>query len=169
MKTVNQINDVISDAEYNLAKYKFIRDKFPDVTTFDATGLNRVFTYGFRSKIVNSKYTDFEFHNFANRNLYILPYYKLEFSHNGKSEIIKVHSSPTKMSLAYIEHDYTDLNYTKTIRFSKFQNSFKKNNISDLCLKDCQIQILDFIKNNAGAKLDDKNLSPKIKKLLLFT
>lgn len=188
MKHPKILSELILNTEYDLAKYKFVLEKFPDAKVFDASTRN-VEMVGFKSKLVNQIYSKIEFRNCSNYELHILPYCELEFKYGNKSEIIQVRSMPKQIRLAYrksvkeklspeesknnvqklligLQKDYKYVDY---IKFSKFQLSVKKNEFNEQFLNECRVKILEFIQQNPNCKLDTKCLEPRLKKLLLFT
>lgn len=174
MKFTMPLQTLVENSEFEVAKYKEVLSKFPDAKTFNNTNYGSKFiVYGFSSKLVNSNYNDYTFTNWNNFWLYIEPHFEFNFSYNGRSEVVCVHSSPRRISLAKLiwirGKDYNYLDNKYIIRFCNFKLLFKKKEFSEKCLNDCRLKILDFIKVNSKYKIDDKNLEPRLKKLLLFT
>lgn len=154
------IKDTVHELEYQLARQKAVQDKFPQakVNCFSE----------FQSKIVNQNYTKFEFEiRDKGKGLYVLPYCEVDFTFEGKTEIIKVHSMPKANRLAYVQWNI-DLK-GHVIRFSRLAINLKNNDFREDMLNSCRAEIMSFIKNNPGYKLDDRHLEPRLKRLLVFT
>jgi hypothetical protein len=154
------INSEIQDLEYHLARCKAVQTKFP---------LARVNCHSeFQSREVNSNYTKFEFElREKGRELYVLPYCEVEFTHGDKTEIIKVHSMPKANRLVYVKWNIDLKSYI--MNFSRLSINLKNNEFKEDMLNSCRGQIMTFIKNNPGYKMDDRHLEPRLKKLLIFT
>lgn len=161
------IQEKIDQFEYNLAKYKFIQSLFPDVCTFTETF---PFTCcGFKSNLINKKEAKFKFNTY--NNLVASMYNEITFEFNNKTEIIQIFSIPRQMTLAKKQ--------TVIVRVEKFAGSYER--VIKFCrlpstiifgeefIKECSIQILNYIKINNKYRLDTKNLDPKLKKLIVFT
>lgn len=160
MKNSKSIDNTISDMEKILAICKFVKEKIPDVK-YHQSGYYK----GFSSKSINSIYNKFYFIK-NSEVLYVVPYLELDFVYNGIEEKIRINSSPRSSVLAKAYWSYTF--EQNVIKFSRFKVNFKNNKFKDDMINECQSQIVKFIKDHKGYKLIDKNLDPKIKKLLLF-
>jgi hypothetical protein len=154
-----KIKQRIEHLELDLAKHNAVKDKFPD-TTVNWMG-------EFSSKTVNQNYTDFEFETW-NKMLYVSPYFNLEFTHNNKSETVKIFSTPRRNKLVYVDHTFEAGNYRRIIRFSKMMANFKQRNFSEKMFNTCRTEIMNFIKEHPGISLDKKYMEPRLQKLLLF-
>lgn len=154
------IKDAVHELEYQLAKHKAVQAKFPQ---------SKVNCLGeFQARIINREYTKFEFAVRDNgKGLYVLPYCEVSFTFEDKTEIIKVHSLPKANRLAYVQWNI-DLR-AHVIKFSRLAINLKNNNFKEDMLNHCRAEIMSFIKNNPGYKLDDRHLEPRLKKLLVFT
>jgi hypothetical protein len=175
MRYCKKISNLVSETEYELARYKYVLANFPDAQTFGDFSKSNTIAYGFKSKSVNSKYNNFTFFK-TYGGISVSPFYELEFSFNNKQEIIKIHSMPKQISLVnrstivekVVVNGITAKKYINCLKFSKFLNSLDKNNFAPDCTNQCRIQILQFIQEHPGDRLIHKNLEPRIKKLLLF-
>jgi hypothetical protein len=154
------IGSTIQDLEYQLAKCKAVQAKFP---------LARVNCHSeYQSKEVNQNYTKFEFEvREKGKELHVLPYCEVEFTYAGKTEIIRVHSMPKANRLVYIKWNIDLKSYV--MNFSRLSINLKNNEFREDMLNSCRAQIMSFIKNNPGYKLNDRHLEPRLKKLLVFT
>lgn len=154
------IKDSVQDLEYQLAKHKAVQAKFPQA---------KVNCLGeFQARIVNQDYTKFEFEiRDKGKGLYVLPYCEVSFTYGDRTEIIKVHSMPKANRLAYVNWNI-HLN-SHVIKFSRLAINLKNNNFREDMLNHCRAEIMSFIKNKPGHKLDDRHLEPRLKKLLIFT
>ena len=154
------IKDTVQDLEYQLAKHKAVQDKFPQA---------KVNCLGeFQSRIVNQNYTKFEFEiRDKGKGLYVLPYCEVDFTYGDRTEIIKIHSMPKFNRLAYVQWSI-DLR-AHVISFSRLTINLKNNDFKEVMLNHCRAEIMSFIKNNPGYKLDDRHLEPRLKRLLVFT
>ncbi len=152
--------------EYNLAKIKFVKSLYPDISyqSYFSEGKEKLF---FSSKDVNSTYQKYEFIGSNRYSIGIKVYSELEFDYNGNKETIRIESLPGSCRLAYQRWDY----YTKKsiIRFSRLTFNMKKNNFKEDFMKDCQSRIVEYIKANPGMEIDTKHLNPRLKKLLAFS
>lgn len=155
------VKNAIQDLEYQLARHKAVLGVFPSAIV-NCHG-------GFQSKSVNQNYTNFEFElrQRGSKELYVLPYCEVEFTYEGKTEIIKVHTLPKAKRLVYVNWNIDLKGYV--MRFSRLSINLKNNEFKEDMLNACRVQIMSFIKNNPGYKLDDKHLEPRLKKLLVFT
>ena len=160
MSYLKKIDQIIEDTERKLALLHFVKQNVPDVKVHNGKYCR------FTAKSVNSTYNNFDFITTHN-GLYVTPYIQLNFEYDGKVEKIKISSSPRTNRLAY--HQYNYRTKTRTIKFSRLLFNLKNNNFKEDMLNACQIKILDFIKQRPDSKLDQKHLSPRLKKLLLFT
>jgi len=155
MSKSHSIDDFIKENKYYLAKYEAVKAVFPDA---------RVNQYiQFSSKMVNKNYTKFEFQT-RYGGLFILPYCEIPFTHDGKEEIIKIHSLPKATRLVYLRR-LGD----RTMKFSRLSINLKNNNFKEDMLNACCAEIMKFIAANPGYRMDDRHLEPRLKKLLLFT
>lgn len=162
MKTVFKLDEVISNNELWLKKYKFIQSHFADVKVYSP---NSQYTR-FSSRLVNSDYTNFEFTN-QYGCLYMSSYKNLEFDNNGIIEIIKISSIPKFNRLAYISWiSYKDK--TKIIRFSKYLFNLKKYHFNEDIINTCRVEIVKFIKQHTDTQVDSSNLDPRLRKLISF-
>lgn len=159
---MRNIHESIEDLEKKLAMCKFVKECLPDAKLHT----NQFVTFGFSSKTVNKNYTKFDFVKTPNA-LYVVPYIELDFEYNGELEKVRVNSSPRSNRLAYVSwsSDYR----SRVIKFSNIRLNLKTNKFKEDMLNACRLQIVNFIQNNREYKLDQKNLDPRLKKLLLFT
>ena len=163
------IDKIVSDYEYWLAKYKFIQEKYPGCNVHQF-----YHPITFSSKLVNPKYTKFNISKGYN-TLFIEPYLEEEFEYNGNKEIIQVFSSPRRNRLAHITLPKSksnpkrkDWGAKRTIIFTKFKSNLGNRNMSDDCWNECRAAIMNFIKDNPNTILDSKHLDPSLKRLLIF-
>jgi len=158
MARVFLVKDTVKDLEFELAKHKAVQSQFPDAKFRHYVG--------FQSKQVNQNYTKFEFER-RPRGLFVLPYYEVDFTFNGKTEIVKVYAAPRASRLIYLKWNVALKNYV--MKFSRFAINLKNNNFRGDIVNDCRTEVMSFIKNNPSYKLDDRHLEPRLKKLLVFT
>ncbi len=158
MARARLISDTVRDLEYQLAKQKAIQAVFPDAKVH--------WMAGFQSKLVNQNYNKFEFER-RRRGLYVVPYCEVSFVFDGKTEIVRVHSQPKASRLVYLRWN-RELR-ANVMKFSRIAFNLKNNEFKDDMLNHCRAEIMLFIKNNPGIKMDDKHLEPRLKKLLIFT
>lgn len=151
--------DYIKETEYALAKYKAVLAAFPDAKT--------TYYMDFASKSVNAKYEKFSFER-TYSGLFVLPYSEVNLQHEGKNEIIKVHSSPKACRLVYLNRWSRAANGKKIMKFSRLNINLKSNAFKDEMLNSCYSEIMKFISDNPGYHLDSKHLEPRLKKLLMF-
>jgi hypothetical protein len=98
-----------------------------------------------------------------------MPYCEVLFEHDGKAEIIKVHSSPKRNKLVHLTWDIEPVSKKKIMKFARIAINMKNNAFKDEMLNSCKAEMMNFIKDNPGYHLDTKHLEPRLKKLLLFT
>lgn len=155
----------ISELNYELQKLKLVQNNFPDAKyfyNFDHKARAKVLE--FCSKSINANYTDIEFVK-DSHNLYAKPHTNLLFTYNGKEEIIKIYSDPKQNRLAFIK----TVKGKSTMKFSRFVFNLKKHNFREDLFNSCRTNILNFIKEHPGIKLDSKHLEDRLKKLLVFS
>jgi hypothetical protein len=149
----------IEHIEHNLAKYKAVLQAFPDVLS------NRHME--FTSKSVNKQYTQLEFmKNWS--GLYVAPYCEVMFENNSKEELIKIHSSPKYNRLVYLRRWGYRPEDKNVIKFARMKINLKTHAFKDEMINLCQTEIIKFIRDNPGFRLDDKHLDPRLKKLIMF-
>jgi hypothetical protein len=155
-----RIDNAIQDLEYQLARHKAVLAVFPRA---------QVNCYSeFQSRLVNQNYTKFEFElREKGKELYVLPYCEVPFTYQDRPEIIKIHSIPKANRLAYVTWNIDLKSYV--IKFSRLSINLKNNDFKEDMLNSCRAEIMSFIKNNPGYKLDDRHLEPRLKRLLVFT
>ena len=157
--TTITLSDEVKNLEYTLARHRAVLDRFPDA---------KIHPYGgYSSKSVNKCYNHYSFVS-EYSGLYVLPFCEVEFSHQNKEEIIKISSQPIRNRLAYISW-HTGPDGKKIMKFARFAINQKSHDFKDEMLNDCKVEIMKFIKDNPGCRMDDKHLEPRLKKLLLFT
>jgi hypothetical protein len=168
MKEKN-IDKIVADQEYWLAKYKFIQSKYPGCNVHNS---HRPVT--FSSKLVNPKYTNFNISKGYN-TLFIEPYLDEEFEYKEVKEMLRVFTFPRRNRLAHIVYPKRaddpkrkDWNGKRTIKFTKFKINLDTRNMGDNCWNECRAAIMKFIKDNSNVTLDTKNLDPSLKKLMIF-
>lgn len=165
----NNIDKIVEDYEYWLARYKFIQAKYPGCNVHQA-----YYPVTFSSKLVNPKYTGFNISTGYN-TLFIEPYIDEEFEYKGMKEMLRVFTSPRRNRLAHIiipkrkdDPKKKDWNGKRIIKFTKFKLNLENRNMSDECWNECRVAIMNFIKDNPGHTLDTKYLDPSLKKLMIF-
>lgn len=165
-ESLSILNSRIANAEYGIAKCKFVQNTFPDAKVSIIKNINDNDIFKFSSKLVNNNYTKYEFSKYTYA-LTIKVFTELEFTYNGNTEIIKINSSPETCRLARLGWSYDK--HKGIIRFSRFSFNMKKNNFKGDIFNDCRAHIMQFIQANPNCDLDTKHLEPRLKKLLLFT
>ncbi len=154
------LDQAINTTEKNLSLYKFVLEKVPDAKVHNGPYYN-----GFSAKSVNSSYTNFEFVK-SGRALYVIPYLELDFPYENSIHKIRVNSSPRASRLAYISFSRE---FRKSIiKFSRLKFNLKNNKFKEEMLNSCMVEIINYVKQFSNLSIDDKNLDPKLKKLLLF-
>lgn len=153
------MQDSINDLEFQLNKCKFITEHFPDAHPYG--GL-----YSFKSKLVNQNYQKIDFYK-ASYYLDAVTYNQLEFKFNNKKEQIRIYSIPKNFKLIYTRWD-------KSARksehyFSNFEKNIVKNKFNDDILNYCKLAISEWIDQYPNIKVNDKNLSPSFKKMLVIS
>jgi hypothetical protein len=161
---VNELSNQIKQAEFNIAKIEFVKSKFPDVKVNRSLGFNGD-CITFSSASVNDNYTKYTFdHKYS---LSIQVCHELEFTHNGRTETVKILSVPASRKLATKKYSYATKK--QCIKFSAFSSKMKKQNLSEELFRAASAEIMKYIQTSPGAELDTKYLDPKLKKLLVFT
>ena len=157
MSRARIITDTVHDLEFEVAKQKAVQKEFPDA---------KVHWYsGFNSKDVNQKYTKFDFDS-RPYGLWVMPYCEVNFEFDDKTHTVKVHSAPKANRLAYLS--YSREFKGQCIKFSRVAINMKSNAFKDDMLNTCRTEIMKFIQDHPGYKLDQKHLEPRLKKLLAF-
>lgn len=164
------ISSVVTEAEYITAKYKFVFEHFPDCKIQKSFNEFIASKPVFISKMVNNCYTHLDFIR-GYSCLNVIPYCKLDFTHNDKTETITINSSPKRSRLVRVatRRNSETKAWESIIKFSRLAINLKNNNFDDKMLNECRAHIMTFIKNNPQCKLDNKHLEPRLKKLLIFT
>jgi hypothetical protein len=152
------VHKSIPELELTLAQQKAVFTQFPDATYH--------YYNGFQSKAVNKAYTKYEFKR-MDWGIWVMPYCEVELALGDKTELIKVYSSPRQSRLVYLGWEYKTKSHI--IKFSRIVFNFKHNNFREDMLNACRAEMMGFIKNKPGLKMDDKHLEPRLKKLLVFT
>lgn len=178
------IADAVLDAEYVLAKYKFVQSLYPDVSLNGYYNGYLTKDPFFLSKTVNETYTKFSFDirwasaRNKDKNLIAYRFSEVDFEYKGNKETIRVYASPRSKTVASIERPDLNTNlkngpkpvkFERTIVFTPFIKKLGESKYDEKLLKECQATAIKFIKDHAGCKLDKTNLDDRIKKLLLFT
>lgn len=159
-----ELSKAIEDDELTLAQYKAILSEFPDAILSETwSGYRNQVITSFSSKIVNTQYHKLSFEP-GYGGIVVAPYCEVKCVHDDIEYVLKVHSIPKSSRLVYIRWR------EKVIRFSRLSFNLKNKefSIKDDMLNECRSQILSFIKDHPGYKLDDKYLEPRLKKLLCF-
>lgn len=169
MARILNVEEEVTRLEYDLARIKLVRDTFPK---FKLQINSRNKKYLFSDMSVKRLFTDIEVHSYGSMVSYSLVT-KLELKTLSGTEEVIVHAIPGYQNLISIKYDYNKRNADNTNwagsivcsplftckdkeRKKKAQSTFR-------------VAILDFIKANPGYPLDEANLDPRIKKLLIFT
>ena len=155
-----KISKAIYDLEKILTIHKFVMEKFPDAKSHISPTY-----FGFSAKSVNYNYSNFEFIK-GNHVLYVMPYLELDFNYNDKVEKIRINSSPRSNRLAYVK--YSKEKKCNIIHFSKLKFNLKNHKFKADMINSCILNILSFIKEHPNHILDEKNLDPRLKNLLIF-
>lgn len=160
MSKPRPIVDLVKETEYTLAKYKAVHAAFPDARCN--------YYVEFNDKSVNQKYTQYSFEKSYN-GLYVIPYCEVQLEHDGKEEIIKVHSQPRRNKLVHLTWRTDPTSKKRIMKFARVSINMKNNNFKEEMLNSCKAEIMLFVKDHPGYHLDTKHLEPRLKKLLLFT
>jgi len=147
----------IANLELTLAKFKAVKEAYPDTRVFSG--------HEFRSKEINQSYTKLMFYRHS-YGLWVLPYSEVPFTYEDKQENIQIFCNPKSSRLAYVDWDRA--NKQNIIRFSRLTFNLKTHQFKDDMLNSCREEIITFVKNNSKYKIDTKHLDPKLKKLLAF-
>ena len=172
-------NELNVKHEYDLQRLAFIKSKFPDAKGVLSTNHSKKDNIKFLSRSVNNNYKKIKFQDNWS-SLLVRVFDEIEYEHNGKTEIIKVHSLPDTSqichTICYEKYNYSvspaapfiPRKFVKTICFSKFPLNMKHNNFDEELLSQCRQACLEFIKNHSGYELDTKLLEPRLQNLLLL-
>lgn len=151
------LSDHIETLDKEIAKFKFVHEKFPDAKFHNK--------HGFLSKTINKEYTHWKF--ITNYGLYVMPYTTIDFEYNNVVEKISVHSTPRKIRLCYLK--WSRLDKISKIHFSRFNINLKNHKFKDDIFNDCRVNILEFVAKHSKYQLNLKHLEPRLQKLLIFT
>lgn len=160
MKKNDKIIKVIEELEYELAKIKYLFDKYPDI---------KISRGVYSSKLVNQDYDDF-FVQSSYHSLEFGALKKIDFQHNGKIENLCIYSIPLNNRVINREFKYSK-NYSKKediLVFTKFFQTVKTKKFDDAVISRMRKEILKYIEEYSNAKIDTQNLDDKMKKLLNF-
>jgi hypothetical protein len=165
-KSLKDISEYLKQIDYVSAKIKFLQKEIPDLKVKTDLGFISK-NPRFAAKSVNQNYTGIDFHS-KYRTLSVRPYQELEFTYGDKTETIKVFSDPGYSRLVYIKRN-TGVKNSWILNFSKIKINFERNNFNESMLKDCYLQIVQFIKKFPKYEMNTKHLDPKLKNLLAFS
>ena len=153
--------------DYQIAKIKFIKSKFPKVKIKIKPNQKDEHCYNFFSKLVNENYNGYEFdENYSSLNINF--FHEIKFSYDDfEDDIIKIQSIPESYQIAFVRDDYFKLSKgdDKSSKIIFLEFPFNKD---EKLIKDCKLEIIKFIQKFPNAELDTTNLNPSIKKLLTF-
>jgi len=156
------LKNSISELEINLAIQKAVFNKFPDAKINYAGELS--------SKTVNKEYNRYSFFKSA-YGISLKLRYELEVNINGQIHIADIHSdSNREYSILYVTSSESN-KYFKldTIKFPNYIKTFKRCKVRSDIFNECRVEILEFIKKYPHYKIDNSNIEPRLKKLLIFT
>lgn len=151
-----QVKDIITKKEIEVLKLKHVLQYYPDAVSDN---------YDFFSKTINKDYQHLDF--YSSYSLYVYPYSKLDFEHNGTTEEIKIFSLPKKVRLAYIR--WLPGTRKREVNFNRLHINMKTNAFDDKMLADCQQAIVKWMSKNPDTAVNAKHLDPRLKKLLAFS
>jgi hypothetical protein len=154
------VKDIVPTIELELARHKAVIAQFPDASAH--------YYKGFQSKAVNKTYTNWLFER-GSFGVWVLPYIEIPFEHAGKTEVVRVHTSPRASRLCYVNFAWGP-NNKKEIRFSKISFNLKSNGFTtaDKLITDLHLEIMLFVQKNSKLPINDKHLEPRLKNLLSF-
>ena len=153
----NSVSDTINYLERKLNSLKFLNSKYKD--------LQMNIDDSFSSKIANSNYTKLEFKNHGRLTATASITEEIEF--NGVVEKYIIYAIPKELLICKLEwNKETNL---FDIAFPKVKQNIKINKFKPELYKEAKIKIIEFITNNSGRKINDKNLDEQIKNLLIFS
>ncbi len=165
MARIVNIDSSITEMEFNLAKLKFVKSKFPKVKF----QIHKKGNYLFSDKSVNSLFTEYTFTTYTN-SIYLNVYYDLEFDYNGRVEFIKINSTPNKQLCLDKARFYINNRFShEEIKFYPLKFKSKNKEIKTKLRSELDLISLKFIKDHPGVKINKENMSPRIEKLLLFS
>lgn len=172
MNKAISIVEGIEMAEYIIAKYNFVLQHFPDAKMSGPTKATQGYVCKnpvFKSALVNKTYTDFTFQDQVYQ-LSVIPYTTLTFEYKGKTEEIRISSSPGKSRLARTssKKDTTSGKWVRVIKFGRVAINFKTHDFDIRMMNKCREAILGFIKKNPNMEIDDKHMDPKLKNLISY-
>lgn len=159
MSRLEPLSKKVEEMEHEIAKHKAVLEKFPDAKLH--------YYMGYFSKEVNNQYTAFSFEK-QYSGLFVVPYCEVEFTHQNKTEYVKVSSVPRASRLVHLFRDRKN-GYKPVIKFSRFTINLKNNQFKEDMLNSCRAEIMNYIKDHPGVPIDKKHLEPRLQKLLLFT
>ena len=166
MARIIDIDETIDEWDFDLAKLRLVKAKFPKVKLQIDTKTREFY---FSDKSVSKDFTHFEFSEWDSA-IHISAHQKIEFTHNDMTEEIIVSSIPKSTCLIHITWDYVNPKRTPdTIAFEKARFSTKNKDLQKKFYNDCSLKVLSFIKNHPDAILDKTNIDPRLEKLLIFS
>ena len=104
----------------------------------------------------------------------------MDFSHNGRTEKVRVYSLPEISSICKVEFrevyntnvgpwtSFVPKKYQRTIVFSKFSVNMQAKGFNEKLINECRKECMKFIATHNGYELDTKLLDERVKNLLLF-
>lgn len=154
------VKEVIADLELDLALKKAVFNKFPDATVTRGV---------YSSKLVNRYYNKFAFES-NSYSLSVRLRSELDVEYNNRTYIVDVLGTANQSyRLAHLgsTNPKSPFQYD-CIQFANFIKEFKKHKVRDDILNECRVEILEYIRKNPKYKIDETNLEPRLKKLLVF-
>ena len=155
----------IEELEAAAGHLKNIIQQFPDASINSDGSIH--------SAMVNQCYNETTFTN-TRYYLYMQLFYNHSYALNNKEHSIRIYSkNKQSYRLLSIGFDFTngkDKKTTYTINFADYVKDFKKHKVREgTLIDDCRNEIIAFIKNNPNYKINETNLEPRLKKLLIFS
>lgn len=182
---MKSIDEIIRFNKYYLAKCEFVQKHFSDIKVSRYYNTTSIFNiskkYGnqtysslhpplieFSSTTINSNFTNVEFCIKYN-TLYVTTYSYLEFTYDGKDELIPIFCRPKQNKIACTQRIFIrNAKPQDKIIFSSYVKKFAKNNFKDDLLKQSRSHIIKFIEKFSNYEIDKSNLDDKVKQLLIF-
>lgn len=139
-----------------LAKNEAVFAQFPDAELYQT---------GYRSKLVNEAYKDYEFaaNNYC---VSIQLSTDIKFSYNDTIKKIKVFSNPMRINIA--QTNYIKATSTMEIMFFPLSLDLQKTLFAGKLATETKSHLIKFIKDNPTLPVNTKNIDPSFQQLLLF-
>ena len=158
---IKQTSSEIQQKQFELAKLKHLQAIYPDIKYFRGIFSTKQVNENYDEVLIESTYSGLE----------LKAYKKIEFKYGELITETKVFSSPYINKIAVISYEYDYVKHTSKskIKFTRYCQTFKSKKFDSIVLKKVRESTIQFLDQHKNYIIDDTNLDPKLKKILLFS